>query len=87
MSRFIFLIAIFLLSGCGIGGFWMNGDPSVGKNLKPYGAHWVKDGMTKESRRFAISRWLRYSLSISVSNCLPCKTSTTWAATSRPPTA
>lgn len=52
MGRSIMLIASILLSGCGIGGFWMNRDPSVGKNLKPYGAHWVKDGMTRESRRF-----------------------------------
>lgn len=29
----------------------MNGNPSVGQNLKPYGAHWVRDGMTKDSRR------------------------------------
>lgn len=51
MSRVIFLIASILLSGCGVGGFWMNGNPSVGQNLKPYGAHWVRDGMTKDSRR------------------------------------
>lgn len=50
MGRSIMLIASIFLSGCGIGGFWMNGNPSVGKNLKPYGAHWVKDGMTRESR-------------------------------------
>ncbi|MCH9743177.1 MAG: hypothetical protein K0U21_08205 [Proteobacteria bacterium] len=50
MIRFTLLITIFLLSGCGIGGFWMNGDPSVGRNLKPYGAHWIKEGMTRESR-------------------------------------
>lgn len=44
-------ISLLFLSGCGIGGFWMNGNPSVGQNLKPYGAHWVRDGMTKDSRR------------------------------------
>lgn len=29
----------------------MTGDPSGGQNLKPYGAHWIKEGITKESRR------------------------------------
>ncbi len=47
---FVYVGFAVVLSGCGIGGVWMNGDPSVGKNLKPYGAHWVKDGMTRESR-------------------------------------
>lgn len=53
----IFRIKLFLtavlcafLAACGIGGYWMTGDPSVGVNVKPYGAHWIKDGMTKESR-------------------------------------
>ncbi len=50
-SLFVYVGLAGLLSGCGIGGLWMNGDPSVGKNLKPYGAHWIKDGMTRESRR------------------------------------
>jgi hypothetical protein len=48
--RMVFLIATVFLSGCGIGDFWMNGDPSVGRNLKPHGAHWIKEGMTRESR-------------------------------------
>ncbi len=47
---FVYVGFAMVLSGCGIGGVWMNGDPSVGKNLKPYGDHWVKDGMTRESR-------------------------------------
>jgi hypothetical protein len=50
---YLFLICplfLAMLNGCGIGGMWMNGDPSVGRNLKPYGAHWVKEGMTRESR-------------------------------------
>ena len=46
-----FLLSLMSLGGCGIGGHWMNGDPSAGKNVKPYGAHWVKEGMTRESRR------------------------------------
>jgi hypothetical protein len=51
---YLFLISplfVAVLNGCGIGGMWMNGDPSVGQNLKPYGAHWIKEGMTRESRR------------------------------------
>lgn len=51
MSRGIIIIASILLAGCGVGGFWMNGNPSVGRNMPPYGAHWVKEGMTQESRR------------------------------------
>ncbi len=50
---FLFIYAVFvaMLYGCGIGGLWMNGDPSVGRNLKPYGTHWIKEGMTRERRR------------------------------------
>jgi hypothetical protein len=51
---YLFLICplfVAMLNGCGIGGMWMNGDPSVGRNLKPYGAHWIKEGMTRESRQ------------------------------------
>lgn len=49
MSRFIFIFVSVLLSGCGIGGFWMNGNPHMDP-IQPYGAHWIKDGMTRESR-------------------------------------
>ena len=38
------------LSGCGIGGYWMNGNPNIGPSY-PYGAHWIKEGMTTESWR------------------------------------
>lgn len=44
------LVSSALLSGCGIGGFWMNGDPSAGKNIKPYIEKWDKPGMTPDSR-------------------------------------
>lgn len=54
MSNQKFAVCIFvssaLLSGCGIGGFWMNGDPSAGKNIKPYIEKWDKPGMTPDSR-------------------------------------
>lgn len=28
----------------------MNGDPSGGRDVRPYGAHWIKERMTKEGR-------------------------------------
>lgn len=59
--------SMFLLTGCvGIVGFWMTAggvaaipvagyeltkDRSVDHNIKPYGARWVKEGMTRESRK------------------------------------
>lgn len=52
--RIISVPAIFLcfvISGCGIGGHWMNGDPSAGKNIKPYLHYWEKPEMTAEDRR------------------------------------
>jgi hypothetical protein len=51
MKISIYLSIFLSLSGCGIGGHWMTGDPSAGKNVKPYGAHWVKEGMTREARK------------------------------------
>lgn len=38
------------LSGCGIGGYWMTGDPFYKPDIKPYIAYWHKEGMTEESR-------------------------------------
>lgn len=55
MRRYLRMALCFTLcglSGCGIGGYWMNGDPSAGRNVKPYGAHWIKEGMTREGRKF-----------------------------------
>jgi len=40
-----------LLSGCmGIFGFWMNGDPSGGKNITPIRDYWILPGGTIEGR-------------------------------------
>ncbi|WP_250888301.1 hypothetical protein [Ralstonia solanacearum] len=50
LKKFSLLILI-PLTGCGIGGFWMNGDPSAGKNLKPYLEEWEKPSATPETRR------------------------------------
>ncbi|MDB0566671.1 hypothetical protein AB6Q13_02740 [Ralstonia solanacearum] len=49
LKKFALLILI-QLTGCGIGGFWMNGDPSAGKNLKPYLEEWEKPGTSPEMR-------------------------------------
>lgn len=51
MHSWAVLCLSFLLAGCGIGGFWMTGDPSAGKDAKPYLQHWEKPGWTPESRR------------------------------------
>ncbi len=51
LKLFIFAVLSVYIVACGIGGHWMTGDPSVGVNVKPYGAHWIKEGVTKESRR------------------------------------
>lgn len=40
-----------LLSGCGIGGFWMNGDPSGGRNIVPLSDYWSKADSSPEKRR------------------------------------
>jgi hypothetical protein len=45
-----FFLSSLVLTGCGIGGFWMNGNPNP-TPTQPYGAHWIKEGMTRESRR------------------------------------
>jgi len=40
-----------LLTACGIGGQWMNGNPNAGKNIKPYLHYWEKSGVRAEQRR------------------------------------
>lgn len=51
MRNLLWVNFILVLSACGIGGQWMNGDPSAGKNIKPYLHYWVKEGVTSEQRR------------------------------------
>ena len=51
MRNLLWINFILVLSACGIGGQWMNGDPSAGKNIKPYLHYWVKEGVTTEQRR------------------------------------
>jgi hypothetical protein len=56
MKQLIFVMAASIcLTSCGIGGYQMNGVSGKErteylKSIKPYGAHWVKNGMTMESR-------------------------------------
>jgi len=46
------LLLLLMLSGCGIGGFWMNGDPSVGKNITPLRDYWhIFEGKKEERAR------------------------------------
>ena len=61
VCRIIFVLNSLLMSSCGIGGYWMNGVSGKERteylnSIKPYGAHWVKEGMTRESRT---SDWLQ----------------------------
>jgi len=50
--RYIVLISLSLVvSSCGIGGQWMNGNPRAGKNIKPYLHYWEKGSMTEDGRR------------------------------------
>lgn len=46
-----FLFAPALLPGCGIGGFWMNGDPFAYKSIKSYIEKWEKLGTAAEARQ------------------------------------
>ncbi len=39
-----------LLIGCGIGGVWLEPSNRPKSPSYPYGARWVKEGMTRESR-------------------------------------
>lgn len=49
--RYVLLVLSSILSACGIGGQWMNGDLSAGRNIKPYLHHWEKHGVGSELRR------------------------------------
>ncbi len=50
VNYFFLGLVTLTLSGCGIGGMWMNGNPHM-EPIQPYGAHWVKERMTREQRR------------------------------------
>jgi hypothetical protein len=46
MKKLFVLLLSALVSGC-----LLESVGPIDRNLKPYGAHWVKEGMTRESRR------------------------------------
>ena len=46
MKKILVLALMVCLSGC------LERIGQIDRNIKPYGAHWVKEGMTRESRRF-----------------------------------
>jgi hypothetical protein len=46
MKKFAVLLLPLLVSGC-----LLESVGPIDRSIKPYGAHWVKEGMTKESRR------------------------------------
>ena len=56
MKQLLFVMAASMcLTSCGIGGYQMNGVSGKErteylKSIKPYGAHWVKEGMTSDQR-------------------------------------
>jgi hypothetical protein len=45
MKKILVLALMVCLSGC------LERIGQIDRNIKPYGAHWVKEGMTQESRR------------------------------------
>ena len=51
MKYLVFISVSLVVNACGIGGQWMNGNPSAGKNIKPYLHYWGKTGVTAEQRR------------------------------------
>lgn len=50
--RYVMMISVLLLTGCmGIGGIWLDpGNAPLAQDY-PFGARWVKEGMTRESRK------------------------------------
>lgn len=49
VSRLAIFALSFIVSGCGIGGMWMNGNPFP-TPVKPYLEYWEKPGWTAETR-------------------------------------
>jgi hypothetical protein len=46
MKKIVVFLLPLLVSGC-----LLETVGPIDRTIKPYGAHWIKDGMTKESRR------------------------------------
>ena len=52
MRKLIGVLLVLMLSGC-----LLESVRPVDRNIKPYGAHWIKEGMTRESRLEAWVAW------------------------------
>ena len=46
MKKFAVILLPLLVSGC-----LLESVGPIDRSIKPYGAHWIKDGMTRDSRR------------------------------------
>jgi len=57
--------SMMLLSGCGIGGVWLEPSNRPPSPSYPYGARWVEEGMTRESR---LADWVACGGGMNLSN-------------------
>ena len=57
--------SVILISGCGIGGVWLEPSSRPLSPSYPYGARWVKEGMTRESR---LTDWVACGGGVNLSN-------------------
>ena len=53
------------LTGCGIGGVWLEPSNAPRGPSYPYGARWVKEGMTRESR---LADWVACGGGVNLNN-------------------
>jgi hypothetical protein len=53
MRGFVFgaIALLVLLTGCGIGGVWLDPSNAASRPPDPFLSHWIKEGMTRENRR------------------------------------
>ena len=49
-SKILIFFIPFVFSGCGIGGYWMNGNPFVSEPGPPAIESWIKPGTSAEQR-------------------------------------
>lgn len=45
------IASLVLLTGCGIGGVWLDPSNAPSRPSPPFLSHWIKEDMTRESRR------------------------------------
>ena len=51
MKYILLIVMSVVLTACGIGGHWMEGNPVLDRNITPYLHHWFKENVTMEERR------------------------------------